>query len=104
MTSLQNSSARYFSASRLRGICRMTRRMKLPVPTNGSRMATPGDGQPVGLAELAPQDVVHRAHHEIDDGLRRVDDAVGIGHLDAEALEELLIDGVEESSASRDSR
>jgi hypothetical protein len=49
MTSLQNRSARYFSASRLRGIWRMTRKMKLPVPTNGSRMATPGDASPSAL-------------------------------------------------------
>src|ERR1017187_10686770 len=34
--------------------------------------------------------------HEAHDRRRRIDDAVGVGHLHAEALEELLIDGVEE--------
>jgi hypothetical protein len=39
---------------------------------------------------------VSGADHEVDDGLRSVDDAVGVGELGAEALEELLVDGVEE--------
>ena len=34
--------------------------------------------------------------HEIDEGLRGIDDAVGVGDLDAKALEESLIDGVQE--------
>ena len=34
--------------------------------------------------------------HEIDDGLGRVDDAVGVGDLDAVALKEALVDHVDE--------
>ena len=46
-------------------------------------------------AELPLQDRGHAAHHEVDDRLRRVDDAVCVGDFDGEALEELLVDGVE---------
>ena len=49
-----------------------------------------------GLAELLLEDLVDGADHEVDDGLRSVDDAVGVGLLGVEALEELLVDGVEE--------
>ena len=66
--------------------------MKLPVPTKGSRIWTPAIAQ--GAPEFGAQEVVHGAHHEIDDGLGGVDDAVGVGHLDGKALEEALIDGV----------
>ena len=72
----------------------MTRVMKLPVPTKGSRMWTSLSPR------LWPNSVFRylfdAAHHEIDDGLRRVDDAVGVGQLYGEALEEALVDGVEE--------
>ena len=49
-----------------------------------------------GAAELALEDGGDAADHEVDDGLGRVDDAVGVGDLDGKALEELLVDGVEE--------
>ena len=49
-----------------------------------------------GAAELALEDGGDAAHHEVDDRLRCVDDAVRVGHLDREALEELLVDSVEE--------
>ena len=49
-----------------------------------------------GAAELGLQQLLHARDHEIDDRLRGVDDAVGVRHLDGEALEEVLIDGVEE--------
>ena len=68
--------------------------MKLPVPMNGSRMWTSGIAE--RAVELGAQDVLHAGDHEIDERLRRVDDAVRVGHLDAEALEEPLVDGVEE--------
>ena len=49
-----------------------------------------------GLAELLLKDLFDGADHEVDDGLRGVDDAVGVGLFGVEALEELLVDGVEE--------
>ena len=49
-----------------------------------------------GLAELLLEDFLDGADHEVDDGLRGVDDAVGVGLFGVEALEELLVDGVEE--------
>ena len=79
----------------LLGISRMTRTMKLPVPTNGSRMHAVGCSR--RLAKLLLAECLHRSDHEVHDGLRRIDDAVGVGHLDAEALEELLVDGVQEA-------
>ena len=48
------------------------------------------------LAELALQHLGHAGAHEIDDLLRRVDDAVRVGHLDRVALEEPLVDRVQE--------
>ena len=48
------------------------------------------------LAEFLFQNLRDARDHEAHDRLRRVDDAVRVGHLDAEALEELLVDGVEE--------
>ena len=68
--------------------------MKLPVPVQGSRMCTPGRRQ--RHAEFGVEHLVHAGAHEIDDGLRRVDDAVRVGHLDRVALEEALVDRVEE--------
>ena len=47
-------------------------------------------------AEMFAQDVLGAGNHEIDERLRGIDDAVGVGHLDAEALEEALIHDVEE--------
>ena len=47
------------------------------------------------FSELLLQDFFDGADHEIDDGLRRVDDAHGVGLLGVEALEELFVDGVE---------
>ena len=58
-------------------------------------MWTPGS--PRERPNSAAQQVVHGAHHEIDDGLGGVDDAVGVGHLDGKALEEALVDGVQEA-------
>ena len=49
-----------------------------------------------GFAELLLEDFFDAADHEVDDGLRGVDDAVGVGLLGVEALEELLVGGVEE--------
>ena len=49
-----------------------------------------------GFAELGVEDFLDAADHEVDDGLRGIDDAVGVGLLGVEALEELLVDGVEE--------
>lgn len=49
-----------------------------------------------GLAELLLKELFDGADHEVDDGLRGVDDAVGVGLLGVEALEELFVDGVEE--------
>ena len=49
-----------------------------------------------GFAEMRFQQPLDAGNHEADDGGRGIDDAVGVRHLDAEALEELLIDGVEE--------
>ena len=50
-----------------------------------------------GAAELGAQEMVNGAHHEIHNGLGGVNDAVGVGHLDGKALEEALIDGVQEA-------
>ena len=47
-----------------------------------------------GTAEPGLQHMRNAVHHEIDDGLRRVDDAVRIGLLDREALKKLFVDGV----------
>ena len=46
--------------------------------------------------ELAFKDLFNAVHHEIDDRLWRVDDAVCVRYLHREALKELLVDGVEE--------
>ena len=67
--------------------------MKLPVPTKGSRMWTPLS--PRERAEFFLQDFFDAAHHEVDDGLRRVDDAVGVGFFGGISLEEALVDFVE---------
>jgi hypothetical protein len=40
--------------------------------------------------------MIDACHHEIDDRLRSINDAQGVGLLDREALEEPLIDRVEE--------
>ena len=68
--------------------------MKLPVPVQGSRMFTPGE--PSVRPNSVFQHLLDAGAHEIDDLLRRVDDAVRVGHLDRVALEEALVDGVEE--------
>ncbi len=67
--------------------------MKLPVPTQGSRIWTPWLGD--GGAEFALQDFFHAGTHEIHDLLRGVDDAMGVGLFDGEALEEAFIDDVD---------
>ena len=46
--------------------------------------------------ELGFQDVRHTVHHEIDDRLRCVDDAVCVRNVLGEPLEELLVERVEE--------
>ena len=48
------------------------------------------------FSEFLFQDVLDTGDHEIDERLRRVNDAVRVGDLDAESLEEPFIDGVEE--------
>ena len=53
----------------------------------------PGIGQ--RFAEVGFQEMLDAVYHEIDDGLRRVDDPVSIGILDREVLEEALIERVE---------
>ena len=68
--------------------------MKLPVPVQGSRMFTLSGTK--RQAELAFQHLLDARTHEIDDGLRRVDDAVRVGELDRVALEEPLVDRVQE--------
>jgi hypothetical protein len=47
-------------------------------------------------AELPAQELVHGADHEGDQGLGSIDDALGVGHFDGEALEEALVDRIEE--------
>ena len=54
-----------------------------------------------GGAKFAFEDFFDAGAHEVDDLLRRVDDAVRVGQLDREALEEAFVDGVEEVLASR---
>ena len=46
--------------------------------------------------EFSFQDMRNALHNEIDNRLRRIDDAVRIRNLDREALEELLIHRVDE--------
>ena len=95
MTSLQCSSAAYLCGSRLLGHLAHDAHDEVAGADEGVEDVDALVGQ--GAAELRLQHVLHRAHHEIDDGLRGVDDAVGVGHLDGKALEELLVDGVEEA-------
>src|SRR5438445_11583143 len=70
------------------------RTMKLPVPTKGSRMWTPLS--PSRAAEFFLQNFLDAANHEVDDRLRRIDNAVGIGFFGRVSLEEALIDFVKE--------
>jgi hypothetical protein len=49
-----------------------------------------------GFAEFLLQDFFDAADHEVDDGLRGVDDAAGVGLFGVGALEELLVDSVEQ--------
>ena len=72
--------------------------MKLPVPTKGSRMWTPLSSE--RAAKLFLQNLFDAAHHEFDNRLRRVDDAVGVGFFWGIALEETLVDCVEEARFS----
>jgi hypothetical protein len=67
--------------------------MKFPVPVQGSRITTLGRGQRV--SELLLQRLLHGIAHVVDDFARRVHDAVRIGDIGGEALEELLIDGIQ---------
>src|SRR5487761_2592572 len=41
--------------------------------------------------------MLHRANHEVDDGLRSIDDAMRIGNFYCKTLEKLLIDRIEEA-------
>ncbi len=77
------------------GMRRMRFTMKLPVPVQGSRMTT--SGSPSERPNSLLKHFVDAGAHEVDDGLRRVDDAVGVGHLDGVALEEALVDRVEKA-------
>ena len=67
--------------------------MKLPVPTKGSRMWTPlsPSERPNSFFRISST----LPHHEIDDRLRRVDDAVRVGLFGRVALEETLVNLVE---------
>ena len=68
--------------------------MKLPVAGEGVEDVDSGVRE--GFAELLLENLFNGADHEVDDGLRGIDDAVGVGLLGVEALEELLVDSVEE--------
>ena len=46
--------------------------------------------------KLTFQDMLNAFHHEVNNWLWRVDDAVRVCHLHGESLKKLLIDGVEE--------
>ncbi len=48
-------------------------------------------------AELRLQNFFHAFAHKVDNGLRGVDDAVGVGGRRAEILKEALVDGIEEA-------
>ena len=50
-----------------------------------------------GAAKFFAEDFLHRFDDELHNGLRCIDDAVGIGYFDREPLEELLIHGVQEA-------
>src|ERR1035441_8418445 len=65
------------------------------MPTFGARATSAIRFSPLD-APLLPYLLRHALDHEAHDGRRGIDAAVGVGHLHAEALEELLIDGVEE--------
>ena len=47
-------------------------------------------------SELSFQNLFDTLHHEVDNRLRRIDDAVRIGNLHGEPLEKLFVDSVEE--------
>src|SRR5207248_4866896 len=49
-----------------------------------------------GAAKLLLQNMLDAAYHEIDDRLRRIDDAVRIGDLDRKPLKEFFVDGIQE--------
>ena len=49
-----------------------------------------------GAAEFFLQNFLDTAHHEVDDGLRSINDAVGVGFFRRVALEEAHMDFVEE--------
>ena len=68
--------------------------MKLPVPVQGSRIYDFGGTE--REAELGLEHFLDAGTHEIDDGLGGVDDTVGVGNLDRVALEELLVNRVQE--------
>ena len=68
--------------------------MKLPVPTNGSMICTPVSDS--DRPNSVSKDVRDTFHHEIDDRLWCVDDAVCICYILGEPLKELLVEGVEE--------
>lgn len=47
------------------------------------------------FAELLLKNLLNAANHEVDDGLRRVDDSMRVCLFGVKALEELLINSVE---------
>ena len=69
--------------------------MKFPVPTNGSMICTPVSDRRPGRTRF-PRCVATLFHHEINDRLRCVDDAVCVCDILGEPLKELLIKCVEE--------
>ena len=59
-------------------------------------------GEAVRKAKFGAQQLIHRVDHELHDRLRRIDDAVRVGHFDRKALKETLIDRVEKALLFRE--
>src|SRR5438876_12134033 len=80
----------------------MMRTMKLPVPTKGVEDVDAFVAE--RASEFLLQNLFDAAHHEIDDGLLCIDDAVGIGLFGRVALEESLVDLIEKGLFFRKAR
>ncbi len=65
------------------------------IPSPGARIENHHFGRCQRVSEFLFQRFLDRLAHVVDNLARRVDDAVGIGHIRREALEELLVYGVE---------
>ena len=59
-------------------------------------------GKPVCQAKFGFQDFFDRVDHELHDRLRRIHDAVRVGHFDRKTLKEALIDRVEKALLFRE--